>query len=102
MLEFSGQLTMPDRFSYHTGTDPPKSELWEESTLLCLQSKLWEDSLSLSTLIYTTDLQVTSYQLAVCLILDFIYVNAVCFKRLTGTSAWCWLIVVLNYSSVES
>jgi len=23
------------------GTDPPKSELWEESTLLSLQSKLW-------------------------------------------------------------
>src|SRR6218665_693004 len=23
MLEFSGQLTTPDRFSYHTGPDPP-------------------------------------------------------------------------------
>src|SRR6218665_1755986 len=37
------------------GIDPPKSELWEESTLLCPQSKLWEDSLSLSVLIYATD-----------------------------------------------
>jgi len=24
------------------GTDPPKSELWEESTLLSPQSKLWD------------------------------------------------------------
>src|SRR6218665_3230588 len=37
------------------GTDPPKSELWEESTLLCPSQNFGEDSLSLSPLIYATD-----------------------------------------------
>src|SRR6218665_3878953 len=56
------------------GTDPPKSELWEESTLLSPSKNFGKDSLSLSRApIYATDCKscITSCQLAGCLILDF-------------------------------
>src|SRR6218665_1537463 len=55
------------------GTVPPKSELWEELTLLSPSQTFGEDSLSLSPLIYATDCVscITSCQLAGCIILDF-------------------------------
>src|SRR6218665_2922891 len=57
------------------GTDPSKSELWEESTLLCPHQNFGENSPSLSPLIYANDCKscITSCQLAGCLILDFPY-----------------------------
>jgi len=48
-------ITWGDRLFRVTGTDSPKSELWEESTLLFPSQNFGEDSLSLSLLIYVTD-----------------------------------------------
>src|SRR6218665_815798 len=54
-------------------TDPPKSELWEESTLLCPQSKLWGGQSLPAPLIFATDCKscIISCQLAFFLILYF-------------------------------
>src|SRR6218665_1681239 len=67
-------------------TDPPKSELWEESTLLPPNQNFGTDSLSLSHLIYATDCKscITSCQLAGCLILDFGAVHKVRHARRGG------------------
>src|SRR6218665_3555776 len=65
--DHAGQIFIPHRHC------PSKSELCEESTLLSLQSKLWEDSLFLSALNYATDYKscITYCQLAGCLTIDF-------------------------------
>src|SRR6218665_2894924 len=85
-------------------TDPPKSELWEESTLLCLPIKTLGRIVSPCPHLFTPQTASLASHLAnwlVALSLT-VHVNAVSFKSLTGTPAWCWLIVFLNYSSVES
>src|SRR6218665_2135492 len=74
------------------GTDPPMSELWDESTLLCPQSKLWGGQSISVPLIYATDCKscITSCQLAGCLLLDF-----PCHRRLFSTF-YCYPILMLT------
>src|SRR6218665_1454498 len=86
------------------GTDPPMSELWEESTLLCPQSKLWGGQSISVPLIYATDCKscITSCQLAGCLLLDFpcqrrLFLTFDCMVPHLVLTHW-----FLNYSSVES
>src|SRR6218665_2517832 len=79
---------MPFMRSYEArpGNDPPKSELWEESTLLSPSQNFGKDRISLFHMIYATDCKscITSCQLAGCLILDFGAVHKVSHARGEG------------------
>src|SRR6218665_35662 len=87
------------------GTDPLKSELWEESTPLSPVKTLGRTDSPYLPLFTPLNASLASLLASwlVALSLTF-HVSAVCFKRFTGTPAnpaWCWLIVFLNYSTVE-